>query len=57
MPPSSFVTAGRSLLAITGHGFHHARHAAGTGRAFLDLWDLEEAPIRVKGVRPAHKQG
>jgi WD40 repeat protein len=48
---------GRQLLAITGKGIFHARHPRGVQRAFLDVWDLGEAPALGGHVRPANKQG
>jgi WD40 repeat protein len=49
---------GRTLLAINARGDRHPRHPGGEGiRAFLDVWDLGEAPVRAEALRPAHKQG
>jgi WD40 repeat protein len=48
---------GRHLLAVIGKGMFHPRHPGGTVRAFLDVWDLGEAPARVDHVRGAHKHG
>jgi WD40 repeat protein len=50
---------GRHLLAIVGLVSRHPRHP-GPGdelRAFLDVWDLGEAPPRAQPLRPAHKHG
>jgi hypothetical protein len=48
---------GRQLLAIVGRGEQHPRHAGDTVRAFLDVWDLGEAPAATGHVRPANNQG
>jgi WD40 repeat protein len=48
---------GRHLLAILSRGDHHPLHPGGTVRAFLDVWDLGEAPAREAHVRGAHKHG
>jgi WD40 repeat protein len=48
---------GRHLLAIVGRGSFHPRHPGDTPRAFLDVWDLGEAPAREGQMRPAHKHG
>jgi WD40 repeat protein len=47
---------GRHLLAIVGRGEQHPRHPGDTLRAFLDVWDLGEAPAR-EGLRPANHLG
>jgi hypothetical protein len=48
---------GRHLLAIGSRGEQHPRHLGDTVRAFLDVWDLGEAPVPEGRVRPAHKHG
>jgi hypothetical protein len=48
---------GRHLLAIVGGGKEHPRHPGDTLRAFLDVWDLGEAPIATRHVRPADEHG
>jgi WD40 repeat protein len=48
---------GRHLLATSGRDTCHARHPGDTLRAFLDVWDLGEAPAAVGHVRPAHHLG
>jgi WD40 repeat protein len=48
---------GRHLLAIVGSGIRHARHPGQAQRAFIDVWDLGEAPPRDGHVRPANKHG
>jgi WD40 repeat protein len=48
---------GRHLLAIRGRGYEHPCHPGDTMRAFLDLWDLGEAPAPANPVRGAHKHG
>jgi hypothetical protein len=48
---------GCHLLAITSRSHHHPRHPGDTVRAFLDVWDLGEAPAREGHVRGAHKHG
>jgi hypothetical protein len=48
---------GRHLLATVGYGPHHTRHPSDAQRAFLDVWDLGEAPPHTDALRPAHKQG
>jgi WD40 repeat protein len=44
---------GRYLLAIVGYPWQPGDMPG----AFLDVWDLGEAPTRVEHMRPAHKQG
>jgi WD40 repeat protein len=48
----------RHLLAIVGRGEEHPRHPGDTDtiRAFIDVWDLGDAPARDH-VRGAHKHG
>jgi WD40 repeat protein len=48
---------GRQLLAITGDGIRHPRHPGDEQRAFLDVWDLGEAPPRANPLRAAHHLG
>jgi WD40 repeat protein len=48
---------GRYLLAISGYGSEHPRHPGDTMRAFLDVWDLGEAPAGTDHLRPAHHLG
>jgi WD40 repeat protein len=51
---------GRYLLATVGRGEQHPRHPGDEQdemRAFLDVWDLGEAPARAESLRPAHKHG
>jgi WD40 repeat protein len=48
---------GRHLLAIRGSGRRQLRHAATTVTAFLDVWDLGDAPAATGHVRPAHRLG
>jgi hypothetical protein len=48
---------GRQLLAIVGRGNYHAQHPGRVTRAFIDVWDLGEAPAREEHVRGAHKHG
>jgi WD40 repeat protein len=48
---------GRHLLAIAGSGIDHPRHPGDTERAFLDVWDLGEAPAAEGQMRPAHHLG
>jgi WD40 repeat protein len=48
---------GRHLLAIVGGGRQHPRHPGDTRRAFLDVWDLGEAPAPDDQMRSANKQG
>jgi hypothetical protein len=48
---------GRHLLAIVGYGPLHPRHPGCTDRAFLDVWDLGEAPAATGHLRPAHHLG
>jgi WD40 repeat protein len=48
---------GRQLLAIKGSGRGQAQQPAQTRRAFLDVWDLGEAPPAIGHVRPAHHLG
>jgi WD40 repeat protein len=60
--PADFIhmfesAQGRYLLAVVGHGDHHARHPGDTVRGFLDVWDLGEAPAGEHPLRPAHKHG
>jgi WD40 repeat protein len=50
-------TEGRHLLAIVGRGDHHPQDPDDTLRAFLDVWDLGEAPAAEGQIRPAHKHG
>jgi WD40 repeat protein len=53
-----FVSAeGRHLLAISSYGSEHPRHPGHTDRAFLDVWDLGEAPAGTDHLRPAHHLG
>jgi hypothetical protein len=48
---------GRQLLAIVGRGHIHARHPGRTMKAFIDVWDLGQAPAQEGHVRGAHKHG
>jgi WD40 repeat protein len=49
---------GRHLLAVLGQGEQqHPRHRGDTSSAFLDVWDLGEAPARAQPLRPAHHLG
>jgi WD40 repeat protein len=48
---------GRHLLAVRGRGEQHPRHPGDTMRAFLDVWDLGEAPVGTVNMRGAHKHG
>jgi WD40 repeat protein len=48
---------GRQLLAIGSQGPRHPRHPGDAHRAFLDVWDLGEAPGRAGLVKPAHHLG
>jgi hypothetical protein len=48
---------GRHLLAIGSRGEQHPRHPGAGRRAFLDVWDLGEAPAAEGQMRPAHKHG
>jgi WD40 repeat protein len=48
---------GRYLLAIGSRGEYHPRHPGDTLRAFLDVWDLGEAPAAEGQMRPANKHG
>jgi WD40 repeat protein len=48
---------GRQLLALVGCGTHHPRHRGDTRRAFLDVWDMGEAPARDVHIRPANRLG
>jgi hypothetical protein len=48
---------GRQLLAVLSQGTSHARHPGDKLRAFLDVWDLGEAPARAQPLRPAHHLG
>jgi WD40 repeat protein len=47
---------GRQLLVIAGDGIGHPRHPGDAQRAFLDVWDLGEAP-RANPMRAAHHLG
>jgi WD40 repeat protein len=48
---------GRHLLAAVGDGRHHPRHPGYKSRAFLDVWNLGEAPAATGHLRPANKEG
>jgi WD40 repeat protein len=48
---------GRLLVAILMYASRHPHHPGGTQRAFLDVWDLGEAPAAEVRVRPAHHTG
>jgi WD40 repeat protein len=51
---------GRQLLVIVGNGEQHPRHTGSYKRAFLDVWDLGEAPQAAaegQTMRPAHHLG
>jgi hypothetical protein len=48
---------GRHLLALRGEGNSHTRHPDQRRGAFLDVWDLGEAPAGEGHVRGAHKHG
>jgi WD40 repeat protein len=48
---------GRHLLAIQGRGEQHPRHPGESVRAFVDVWDMGEAPAADEQMRPANKQG
>jgi WD40 repeat protein len=60
-PPDNYhlfeSAQGRHLLAIVSRGEKHPCHPGETGRTFLDVWDLGEAPAAEGHIRPANKHG